>query len=71
MKLIRNPKFWLILGLMFLVIAPALGHLAHAGIINWDPKDERPVRMIFHGGAALFVLVGIILLSTRKKKLKD
>jgi hypothetical protein len=67
MKLLRNPKFWLILGLVFLIVAPVLGHLAHAGIIHWDPKDERPARMIFHGGAALFIIIGIIVLSVRKK----
>ncbi|HEX2396187.1 MAG TPA: hypothetical protein VHI78_12640 [Bacteroidales bacterium] len=68
MKALLNPKFWLILGLVFLVLAPALGHLAHAGILNWDPKDERPVRMILHGGAAFFIVIGIIILSLKKKK---
>jgi len=67
-RFVLDPKFWLILGLLFLVIAPVLGHLAHAGLINWDPKDERPVRMILHGGAGLFITIGIILLYTSKSK---
>jgi hypothetical protein len=67
MKALLNPKFWLILGLVFLLLAPALGHLAHAGIINWEPRDERPVRMVLHGGAALFIILGIILLAVKKK----
>ena len=66
-QLLLNAKFWLILGLVFLVMAPALGHLAHAGILNWDPDNERPVRMIFHGGSAVFIIIGIVLLSVKKR----
>ena len=58
-------KYWCLVGTVLNLLAPALAHLNHAGVIHVE-DGHRVLPMILHGGGSLLVLVGVVILFVRK-----
>ena len=54
------------MGTVLNLLAPALAHLNHAGVIHVEDGHEV-LPIILHGGGSLIVLVGVIILFVRKQ----
>ncbi len=69
MKLkISSAKFWIILGIVFVLFGFVLAHLSNVypDLIHWSPEGEKAADFIFHKIGSLFILVGIVMWLVRK-----
>ena len=59
-------KYWCLVGVVLNLLAPALAHLNHAGVIHVE-DEHRVLPIILHGGGSVIVLIGVVILFVRKQ----
>lgn len=64
-----SAKFWIILGLAFILFGFVLAHLSNANLIYWSYDLENGASLVFHGGGPLFVVIGIVKFFAQKRRL--
>ncbi len=66
LKLIYKAKFWIILGIVLILVGFVLAHLSNANLIHWPPDLEKPAHIFFHICGPIFLLFGIVLWLVEK-----
>jgi hypothetical protein len=67
-----NSKFWLILGIVFILLDPILAHLSNSGIIKWPSGWDTPatthiISRVLIGSGIVFLIIAYFKLRAEKK----